>query len=78
MPCVNFLTYDTRKLNPPPFQPYTKALMIRPKNHTIRNIDIQTDIKLRLILNMYFKDSIVIFKILYLDYKSKYNVFKDL
>jgi len=61
MSCVNFLAYDTRKLNPPPSQPYTKALMIQPQHYTIKNIDIQIHIKLRLISNMYFKDSIVIF-----------------
>jgi hypothetical protein len=61
MSCVNILAYDTRKLNPPPSQPYTKALMIQPQHHTIKNIDIRIHIKLRLIFNMYFKDSIVIF-----------------
>jgi hypothetical protein len=74
MPCVNFLIYDTRNLNPPP---YTKVLTIQPQHHTMKNVDIQIDINLRSILNMYFKDSIVIFKILYSDYKSKCDVFKD-
>jgi hypothetical protein len=59
------------------FQPYIKVLSIQSQHHDVKNIGIQIHINIRLILNMYFKDSNVIFKTLYLDYIFKCDVFND-
>ncbi len=50
-----------RELSIPPSWPCTKALTIQPQDHVIKNIDIQKHINIKLLLNIYFKDSNVIF-----------------
>jgi hypothetical protein len=59
------------------FQLYIKVLTIQSQHHDVKNIGIQININIRFILNMYFKDSNVVFKTLYLDYIFKCDVFND-